>query len=263
MRKHPGIMPFVCVATAVIVATHAAVARGQGLPQLDKMPTRKAGPPVDFGTSQETFVSIGEWEFAPVASAQTYSDLGLSEGNLLRYSTSASGGFLAPVRVPDGAVLTSIAFDLCDGSTTGQHWLGALAESMRSDGEFFPVGNQMHSVSDTMNPCVTYTQDISGLNLVADSQTSRFVLLAITQATDATNALGGAVIGYKLQVSPAPGTATFNDVPTSHPFFQYIEALAKSGITGGCGSGNYCPDAPLTRGQMAVFLAKGLGLQWP
>ena len=24
-----------------------------------------------------------------------------------------------------------------------------------------------------------------------------------------------------------------------------------------------CPDAPLTRGQMAVFLAKALGLQWP
>jgi hypothetical protein len=34
-------------------------------------------------------------------------------------------------------------------------------------------------------------------------------------------------------------------------------------VTGGCGNGNYCPDAPLTRGQMAVFLAKALGLHWP
>ena len=65
------------------------------------------------------------------------------------------------------------------------------------------------------------------------------------------------------QVSSPPGTATFGDVPTSHPFFQFVEALAKSGITGGCGDGNYCPDAPLTRGQMAVFLSKALGLQWP
>jgi hypothetical protein len=67
------------------------------------------------------------------------------------------------------------------------------------------------------------------------------------------------------QVSPAPASATFNDVPTSHPFFQFIEALAKSGITGGCSLSPplYCPDQPLTRGQMAVFLAKGLGLQWP
>jgi len=70
-------------------------------------------------------------------------------------------------------------------------------------------------------------------------------------------------ITWKRQVSPAPAAATFADVPTDHPYFQFVEALAKSEITGGCGDGNYCPDAPLTRGQMAVFLAKALGLQWP
>jgi hypothetical protein len=64
---------------------------------------------------------------------------------------------------------------------------------------------------------------------------------------------------YTLQVSPAPAAASFTDVPTSHPFFQWIEALVASGITVGCGGGNYCPDAPLTRGQMAVFLSKALG----
>ena len=65
------------------------------------------------------------------------------------------------------------------------------------------------------------------------------------------------------QVSPAPETASFGDVPTSHPFFQFVEALRKAGITLGCGGENFCPDAPLTRGQMAVFLSKALGLQWP
>jgi hypothetical protein len=70
-------------------------------------------------------------------------------------------------------------------------------------------------------------------------------------------------ITWNRQVSPAPASATFGDVPTSHPFFQFVEALSRSGITGGCGGGNYCPDEPLTRGQMAVFLAKALGLQWP
>jgi len=75
--------------------------------------------------------------------------------------------------------------------------------------------------------------------------------------------LRGARILYRRQVSPAPAIATFNDVPTSHPFFQFVEALAASGITAGCGTGIYCPDSPLTRGQMAVFLAKALGLHWP
>ena len=70
-------------------------------------------------------------------------------------------------------------------------------------------------------------------------------------------------VSWIRQVSPAPAVATFADVPTSHPQFQFIEALAKSGITGGCGGGSFCPDTPLTRGQMAVFLAKGLGLAWP
>jgi hypothetical protein len=66
-----------------------------------------------------------------------------------------------------------------------------------------------------------------------------------------------------LQVSPAPATASFpNDVPTSHPYFRFVEALKASGITGGCGTGSYCPDAAVTRGQMAVFLATALGLNW-
>ncbi len=68
---------------------------------------------------------------------------------------------------------------------------------------------------------------------------------------------------WKRDVSPAPAVATFGDVPTSHPFFQFVEALAASGITAGCGGGNYCPDDGLTRGQMAVFLSKALGLYFP
>jgi hypothetical protein len=67
---------------------------------------------------------------------------------------------------------------------------------------------------------------------------------------------------YIRQLSPKPGFATFGDVPTSHPFHRAIEALYASRITVGCGGGNYCPNDFVTRGQMAVFLAKGLGLHW-
>jgi len=64
------------------------------------------------------------------------------------------------------------------------------------------------------------------------------------------------------QVSPAPVTATFNDVGTGHWAFQYVEALAASGITAGCGSSSFCPDKTLTRAEMAIFLSKALGLYW-
>lgn len=39
-----------------------------------------------------------------------------------------------------------------------------------------------------------------------------------------------------------------------------IDALAAAGITRGCGPDRYCPHAPVTRAQMASFLARALGL---
>jgi len=50
---------------------------------------------------------------------------------------------------------------------------------------------------------------------------------------------------------------SFPDVPTTHPFYAFIENLFHSGATGGCGLGNYCPAGTVTRAQMAVFLLKG------
>jgi IPT/TIG domain/S-layer homology domain len=55
---------------------------------------------------------------------------------------------------------------------------------------------------------------------------------------------------------PPPCTGVFPDVPCSSTFAPWIEALYASGITGGCGGGNYCPTNPVTRQQMAAFLLK-------
>ena len=48
----------------------------------------------------------------------------------------------------------------------------------------------------------------------------------------------------------------FLDVPPAQIFHDYVDAIARNSITVGCGGGNYCPDAPNTRAQMAVFLLK-------
>ena len=50
--------------------------------------------------------------------------------------------------------------------------------------------------------------------------------------------------------------STFIDVPPSHPFFEFVETLAANGVTSGCAPSQYCPDASVTRAQMAVFLLK-------
>jgi hypothetical protein len=57
---------------------------------------------------------------------------------------------------------------------------------------------------------------------------------------------------------PACGTPMFGDVPASSPFCKWIEELARRGIVGGCGGGNYCPGAAVTREQMAVFVLRTL-----
>jgi Tol biopolymer transport system component len=53
-------------------------------------------------------------------------------------------------------------------------------------------------------------------------------------------------------------SATFYDVPSTYWAWEYIERLFNAGITAGCGSGKYCPDDPVTRAQMAVFLLRGI-----
>jgi len=55
--------------------------------------------------------------------------------------------------------------------------------------------------------------------------------------------------------TPPPCTGLFPDVPCTHQFAAWIEELFAEGITAGCGTG-FCPDLPVTRAQMAVFLLK-------
>jgi hypothetical protein len=61
---------------------------------------------------------------------------------------------------------------------------------------------------------------------------------------------------------PAP-IGIFGDVPTFNNIFAgWIEALANSGITGGCSTSPllYCPGSAVTRAQMAVFLVRAFNL---
>jgi glucose/sorbosone dehydrogenase/S-layer family protein len=55
-------------------------------------------------------------------------------------------------------------------------------------------------------------------------------------------------------VPPPCTTPLFNDVPCSNPFAPWINELVRRGVTAGCGGGNYCPQSPVARDQMAVFL---------
>ena len=60
---------------------------------------------------------------------------------------------------------------------------------------------------------------------------------------------------------PALGAGSgFGDVPNEYWAAAWIKQLAAEGITSGCGPSTYCPETPVTRAQMAVFLVKTFNL---
>jgi hypothetical protein len=233
--------------------------------QTDGGPTKSTEAP-NFGTTSTNAYSIVAQEFQPISSGVTY-DFTPNSGNVSIYRTNAAGHvwLLAPIHLPTGALMTSFEFLFCDTSSTK-----AFSSFLVINDKTVPSFSQSQLVTST-NPetsgCiirsftpatpVEVNNDLNNYSLEVN-------LGGNPSVGDNTIVLSQARVYYRLQVSPAPATATFPvDVPTSHPFFQFVEALARSGITAGCGPGSYCPDAPLTRGQMAVFLAVALGLHFP
>lgn len=213
----------------------------------------------DWGTKDRILTHVGFNEFIPAASGFTYDTFNLNFGAFGLSATSLPGLFEATAHVPSGALLTYLELDYCNMSAADHvtlslfrcTYLGASCTTLST----------LDSDSGS-SVCGYVSADLTGQGVTMDNFSDELVLSAATGATYATQLLG-AFIGYQLQLSPAPATATFSDVPTTHPYFRAIEALAAAGITGGCGNGNYCPNQNVTRGEMAVFLARALGLHFP
>jgi hypothetical protein len=237
-------IPRLILAAAGLLCT--TILAAQSVPSVSQSPS--------FGTAGLTYVRLSGLDFFPFESAAGYRP----NFSIRRYPV-ASSFLIAPLHLPGGSIVDYLQIDFCDQRDPQDIHLKML--------ECDPYGTDcvlVANVNSFGNPdCSTIST--SGFSHQVDNLGHALFLQAEFQSLDDfALTLAGAVVGYRLQVSPAPATATFNDVPTSHPFFQFIEALAASGITGGCNASPplYCPDAPLTRGQMAVFLAKGLGLHF-
>jgi murein DD-endopeptidase MepM/ murein hydrolase activator NlpD len=80
-------------------------------------------------------------------------------------------------------------------------------------------------------------------------------------AQDVTRAEMAAFLVRALQL-PEGQPVTFEDA-AGHYFEREISALAAAEITQGCSETEFCPEDPVTRAQMASFLARALGLVSP
>jgi S-layer family protein len=232
-----------------------------------------------YGTEDLQVVTIPFSRFQPFNSTTTFSTSCCLNGGE-RWPTAGVNSIMAEIDaglVPNGADLEQIAFFVSDTNAgvdadfRGQlcrTWTDVDGQNLDGDCPFLATTSGSPGetiVGGDPDLQVLYQTDVDTDGTLEDVSyivNARFGN-AVVDVFDGSIRLRSVRLLFRRRVSPAPGTSTFGDVPTGHPFFQFVEALAASGITAGCGSGNYCPDAPLTRGQMAVFLAKALGLHWP
>jgi len=217
-------------------------------------------PAPAWGTASYSVRTIHGTSFRPIQSDTTYSQ------NAVTTHLFRTGGQLyfdyALSDLPAGALLTGIELEYCDTNPAASVNAGVHSRSAAGVNDI--VGPTLDS-GDAAIPGCGFLGSVFNLELtgeVVDNYDKSYWVRVTLEGTDDSTSLGAVRVYYRLQVSPAPPTATFNDVPTTHPFFQFVEALSRSGITAGCGSGNFCPDAPLTRKQMAAFLSIALGLHF-
>jgi len=240
----------------LLSALLAILVSGARLSAQDSPTVRPRGTtetPRNFGTNDYTVTVISAASFTPHDNTMGFS----TSGGTGRYgSPNLVSDWYAGLDLPGGAVVDYIGLNSVTDTDAA---FGVDLVFRTKDGNAEVAASVQSTVHD-------WDTDFSPtpISHTWPGVTGQGLVLHVQEAALPTDQYFGWVeIWWKRSVSVAPAFPTFNDVPTNHPFFQFVEALAASGVTGGCGNGNYCPDAPLTRGQMAVFLAKALGLHWP
>lgn len=253
------------VAPCVLVLLISADASGQQMDNPSGNPTRLASLPQSvpkvYGTAQTGIYNIGPDDMA--ARLLGWTNMQLFNNQAVQPATNGTGLDLSgPIHLDNGVLLVSAEIFYSDTSTTsnpsGDFWRAA------ADGTLDNFASVVFP--DNSSGAQSVTLDFPG-GTVIDNENYHYAF-NITLSNDAgagNNQFIRARIVYRRQVSPDPAFSTFNDVLIGHPFHRFIEALYAAGITGGCSGAPplYCPDSPVTRGQMAVFLSVALGLHFP
>jgi S-layer homology domain len=248
-------------------------ARFLGLVALGLAALAPASRAQSYGPNEQTLTVGAEAFRGAEGGAASIDDAGYLEDPV----AGAYSYYLAPLPLPNGAEITNLCMYVNDSDPGDFEWVNVYLRAVK----LVPLGGAPY-VLDIPGSLVSSQNggDIgygyyctapfdyvlrSPVDLDGDGTAENvayYVAAYVPHANQNTIGFGGVRITWKRRVSDPPPAPTFGDVPETDFGFVYVEALAASGITGGCGGGNYCPNANLTRRQMAIFLAKALGLHW-
>jgi hypothetical protein len=269
--KGSRVLVLVLASSLGAVAIHAQAP--PALPNLEPPPPARPEPdiqkdfeehkpisPRDYGVGNINILQIPAAAFVPFNTTWTHD----GNGYFFPASSNLFAHGWAPLQLPSGAQIQYVDLYYSDGDVTYDATAKILAAtgsgSFNSVG-FGPIGNIASSSGSSGQGYAA--SEIFAYTVNNDVQYNGGAQLFV-QVTLPSTAIGfkAVDIWWTRQISPAPATATFGDVPTSHPYFRVIEALAASGITAGCGGGNFCPNGTVTRQEVAKFLVRALGLYW-
>jgi hypothetical protein len=221
--------------------------------------TRPTGPstPKEFGTMYPTFTTVPGNQHHPRASS-TY-EVQVGGGDI--YLVSGDIFYDGLLEMPEGASLNAI--DIWGFDDVPQNLQFTVIRTCQA-GAGNPSSTILRTDDSGLASGAFVTGGPLGPSTPVDNQDCFYFVRTRFNAASSLLRLNKVRAIWTRQISPAPAVATFpNDTPTTHPYFRFIEALAASGITAGCAPQSFCPNAAITRGEMAVFLAAALGLHWP
>jgi S-layer homology domain len=222
------------------------------------VPSDVPAPAPEYGTATQSTSTFQGNMFRPRISTGAYTS-GNGAGDIL--FASGDTFFDAQLDLPNGALWESASFWGVDSDAANDVAFFLFRSCQPPSGPGPQTNTILGSGSSTGAPGA-YKIDVP-LDTATQIDNTGCIYWVRARFDAVGLGVAKARVQWRRQVSPAPVLATFLDVPTGHPFFRFVEALASAGITGGCGGGNYCPDTPVTRGQMAVFLSIALGLHFP
>ena len=119
-----------------------------------------------------------------------------------------------------------------------------------------PVGASGASASAPNHTGSSYAWTLSGGTITAGQTTHQIVFDAGSPGTTMVCTVIETNAGCDSPMASKNIQVDFLDVPPSNTFHDYVDTVARNGVTAGCGGGNYCGTATVTRAQMAVFLLK-------
>lgn len=214
----------------------------------------------DFGTprfwsSLDSYAMHGyDNGFVPLRSTST---------GLFCQPSSTDSRAVGQLQVPHGVRLNLFRAWMYDVVAAQDMTVSLQSACLPDFGGAIPTVTALGSVGTTGTSGVQSASTFAG-DSIADNQSCTYqvvVQFGSSINTCTTNNLGF----YKLrmqwyrQVPPAPGVASFTDVPVGSQFYSEVQALVGSGVTAGCTASQYCPSQAVTRLQMAAFLARALG----